>query len=308
VAYPDWELVVLDDRSGDATPRILRDAAISNPRLRVVEGTLPPDGWGGKNWACHKLSDIATGGLLLFADADVRPAPGALLASVALLERENGDALTGFGRQISSDWSSRAVVPLVMEIPVVAFLSLREALERPEPVFSAAVGQWLLFRRETYEAIGGHRSVASRVVEDIILGAAVKRSGRRLVPALARDFLEVEMYRGLEEVWNGFAKNISTLGGGGLSGFLLVQGPGIFLYILPWILPFFGPSGWIPLALLVALRLGSGAIWRTNPVRILLHPAGSLLFLAIGVRSALIPIRPVAWKGRIPCKSNATPS
>ena len=308
VEYPDWELVVLDDRSTDSTPEILRRAAFSNPHLRILDGTPPPDGWGGKNWACQKLSESATGELLLFADADVRPAAGALLASVALLERENGDALTGFGSQISSDWSARAVVPLVMEVPVAGFLSLREALDRPEPILSAAVGQWLLFTRKTYEAIGGHRSVASRVVEDIALGMAVKKDGRKLVPALARDLLEVEMYRGPGEVWNGFAKNLSTLGGGGLPGFLLVQGPGAFLYLLPWILPFFGPAGWIPLILLVALRLGVAALWRTNPVRILWHPVGSLLILAIGVRSALIPLWPVAWKGRIPCKSNATPS
>lgn len=308
VDYPDWELVVLDDRSGDSTPDILRLAAAGIPRLRIVEGTPPPEGWGGKNWACHNLSENATGELFLFADADVRPAPGALLASVALLERENGDALTGFGHQVSSDWSAKAVVPLVMEIPVVAFLSLREALDRPEPILSAAVGQWLLFTRGTYQAVGGHRSVASRVVEDIALGMAVKKSGRKLVPALARDLLEVEMYRGFPQVWNGFAKNLSTLGGGGLGGFLLVQVPGAFLYLLPWILPFFGPLGWIPLALLVAQRLGVSAIWRTNPVRILWHPVGSILILAIGVRSALIPLWPVAWKGRIPCRNNATPS
>lgn len=309
VDYPDWELLVLDDHSTDATPRLLEAAATTNPRLRVLHGRDLPDGWLGKNWACQQLSEAATGELLLFADADVTPSPQALMASVALMEREQADAMSGFGHQDTSHWSSRAVVPLVMEVPLAGFLPLRLAVSRPEPSLAAAVGQWFMFRRAAYQRIGGHASVRGHVVEDVSLAALVKRSGMRLVPALAHDLLRVAMYRDFAELWRGFSKNISNAGGGGLGGFATVQIPATFAFLLPWLL---APSGqflsWIALALLVSLRLGAAALWKRSPACVFWHPVGSVLILAIGIRSALSLIWPVAWKGRLPCRTLATPS
>lgn len=309
VDYPDWELLVLDDHSTDATPRLLEAAATTNPRLRILHGRDLPDGWLGKNWACQQLSEAATGELFLFADADVTPSPHALMASVALLEREQADAMSGFGHQDTSHWSSRAVVPLVMEVPLAGFLPLRLAVSRPEPSLAAAVGQWFMFRRAAYQRIGGHASVHGHVVEDVSLASLVKRSGMRLVPALAHDLLRVAMYRDFAELWRGFSKNISNAGGGGLGGFATVQIPATFAFLLPWLL---APSGqflsWIALALLVSLRLGAAALWKRSPACVFWHPVGSVLILAIGIRSALSPIWPVAWKGRLPCRTLATPS
>lgn len=309
VDYPDWELVVLDDHSTDETPRLLEAATATNPHLRVLRGRDLPGGWLGKNWACQQLSEAATGELLLFADADVTPSPQALAASVALLEREQADALSGFGHQDTSHWSSRAVVPLVMEIPLAGFLPMRLAVSRPEPSLAAAVGQWFLFRSDAYQRIGGHAAVRGHVVEDVSLATLVKRSGMRLVPALAHDVLRVAMYRDFAELWRGFSKNISNAGGGGLGGFAVVQVPATFAFLLPWLL---APSGQFlslaALALLVALRLGAAALWRRSPGSVFWHPVGSVLILAIGIRSALSPIWPVAWKGRLPCRTLATPS
>lgn len=309
VEYPDWELLVLDDHSTDATARILEAATATNPHLRVLRGRDLPAGWLGKNWACQQLSEAATGELLLFADADVTPSPEALLASVAMLERERADAVSGFGHQETSHWSSRAVVPLVMEIPLAGFLPMRLAVSRPEPSLAAAVGQWFMFRNEAYRRIGGHAAVRGHVVEDVSLATLLKRSEARLVPALAHDVLRVAMYRDFAQLWRGFSKNISNAGGGGLAGFATVQVPATFAFLLPWLL---APSGqilsWISLALLVALRLGAAALWRRSPACLFWHPVGSVLILAIGIRSALSPIWPVAWKGRLPCRTLATPS
>jgi chlorobactene glucosyltransferase len=309
VQYPDWELVVLDDRSEDASRAILEDWKARIPRLRVVDGSPPPAGWLGKNWACHNLSLEARGDLLLFADADVAPAPEAVASTVAALERENADAVSGFGRQTTRHWATEALVPLVMELPLAGFLPMRLAVQRPEPALSAAVGQWFLFRRETYGACGGHASVRATVVEDVALGGAIKRSGGRLVPAFADEVLDVEMYRDFRETWNGFAKNLSQAAGGGVTGFVIVQLPAALCFLVPWVL---APSGRFPsllaFALLVALRIGASVLWK-RPLRgVLWHPVGSLLLLAIGIRSALVPFRPVLWKGRVPCARTAPQS
>lgn len=309
VDYPDWELLVLDDRSDDTTRQILTQWSARLPRLRLLDGTALPEGWLGKNWACHRLAQEATGELLLFADADVAPAPGALLASVAALEAEDADALSGFGRQITRNWATRALVPLVMELPLAGFLPMRLAVRRPEPSLSAAVGQWFLFRRGAYAACGGHASVRATVVEDVALGIAVKRCGLRLVPAFADHVLEVEMYRDFPETWQGFSKNLSQAAGGGLTGFVIVQIPAALCFLAPWLLALSGrfPS-LLALSLLAALRIGASLLWKRPLSSLLLHPLGSLLLLAIGIRSAFVPLWPVQWKGRIPCARTKKPS
>lgn len=302
VQYVDWELVVLDDRSEDSSRSILEEWKERIPQLRIVEGASLPAGWLGKNWACHQLSQEARSDLLLFADADVAPAPEALAATVAMLEREDAGAVSGFGRQTTRHWATEALVPLIMELPLAGFLPMRLAVDRPEPPLSAAVGQWFLFRREAYEACGGHASVRATVVEDVALGAAVKRSGWKLVPALAHDVLEIEMYRGFREAWNGFAKNLSQAAGGGVTGFVIVQAPASLCFLAPWVL---ATSGRFPsllaLSFLVALRIAASLLWKRPLRSALWHPIGSLLLLAIGIRSALVPLWPVLWKGRVPC-------
>src|SRR5689334_747802 len=67
--YPAFEVIVVDDRSSDDTPRIL--ASFNDPRLVVIRGEETPEGWLGKPWALHQAAARARGELLMFVDADV---------------------------------------------------------------------------------------------------------------------------------------------------------------------------------------------------------------------------------------------
>jgi cellulose synthase/poly-beta-1,6-N-acetylglucosamine synthase-like glycosyltransferase len=82
--YPALEVVAVDDRSGDATGAILDELAAQHPMLRVVHVTSLPEGWLGKTHALARASEAATGELLLFTDADVVFAPGALRRAASL--------------------------------------------------------------------------------------------------------------------------------------------------------------------------------------------------------------------------------
>src|SRR5436190_14555868 len=87
--YPDWELIVLDDQSTDATPRILAELGLrpDDPRRRVIHGEPLPAGWVGKNWACHQLAQAAMGEFMFFTDADTTHAPGTVSATVDYAEK-----------------------------------------------------------------------------------------------------------------------------------------------------------------------------------------------------------------------------
>src|SRR5215813_4222163 len=104
-AYPDYEIVVFDDDSSDATAA--RAGAAAGSRVRVIRGGPLPPGWRGKTHACHRLREETRADLLVFADADVRPAPDTLLRVAGGLARV--DALSALPSHTSPSLAVRAL-------------------------------------------------------------------------------------------------------------------------------------------------------------------------------------------------------
>ncbi|HSM61679.1 MAG TPA: glycosyltransferase family A protein, partial [Longimicrobiales bacterium] len=93
--YPDFEVIVLDDRSDDGTGDLVRAMGPGGARsLRVLDGEELPAGWTGKPWACWQGARAATGDLILFTDADTVHAPDLLPRAVAAMEEDDADLLT----------------------------------------------------------------------------------------------------------------------------------------------------------------------------------------------------------------------
>lgn len=296
--YPALEIVVLDDESEDDTAAVAEALARVDPnRLRVIRGAPLPAGWVGKSWACAQLAREARGEVLLFCDADVAAGPGAVSRTVALLQRHGADAVTAIPRLRMGSLAEAAVIPIIAQLPVAATLPLA-LVPRAAPALSMANGQWLAFTRDGYAAIGGHQAVRGAVLEDVLLGRAVKRAGLRLVAAAAPRDLSVRMYDGWGEVRAGFRKNLYALLGGRAAPFAL----GITIFLLTMVYPFAAAArgtrtGVLALALLAAVRIASAALfgqgWRT----VLLHPLGALLALRIAAESFAARGR-VRWRGR----------
>ncbi|MBV9109851.1 MAG: glycosyltransferase, partial [Gemmatimonadetes bacterium] len=232
--YPRLEIVVLDDGSADETAEVVQAfAAESGGRLRVVRGTEPPPEWMGKCWACARLADEARGDVLLFCDADVAAGPRAVRRTVAAMQHFAAEAVTAIPRQRFGSWTEAAVVPLVAQIPVAATLPLALVPRVPSPALSMANGQWLAFTRQAYARIGGHAAVRGDVLEDVLLGRAVKVAGLRLVATIAARDLAVRMYGGWAEVRAGFRKNLYALLGGSPAAFAI----GICAFLLAAVYP-----------------------------------------------------------------------
>lgn len=299
--YPDFEVLVLDDQSSDDTAAIALSAAAGDDRLRVLAGVPLPQGWLGKNWACHQLAAQAGGEVLLFTDADVRWQPEALAALIALLERHHSDMLTVWPTQETHSWAERLTVPL-MALAVLGYLP--EVLVRYAPwaAFAAANGQCLAFRREAYQAIGGHAAARDRIVEDVALARLTKRQRRRLLMADGNGLIACRMYDGWSAVRDGFAKNIIA-GYGGIIPLALATVFHWLVFLAPWVWLIVQPGLWPAglVALGVGARLLTAVVTRQRPADALLMPLSVLLMTAIAMQAVWWHVRygGPRWKGRL---------
>ncbi len=81
----------------------------------------------------------------------------------------------------------------------------------PKSSAAAANGQYLLIKRVTYDAIGGHAAIASSFLEDVALALAVKQSGKRIFFRYGGDQVRTRMYRSFDQLREGWTKNLALL-------------------------------------------------------------------------------------------------
>jgi hypothetical protein len=206
VSTPDLEILVLDDESTDATAERARAAAAGDSRVRVLQGEPLPDGWLGTPHACEQLAGAATGGVLVFVDADVVLAPHAVAATVHVLREGGLELVSPYPRQLAETWSERLVQPL-LQWSWLTFLPLSLAERSPRPSLSAANGQLLAVDAEAYRRVGGYRSVRDQVLDDVALVREIKASGGRGGVVDGTDLATCRMYEDWAALRDGYTKS-----------------------------------------------------------------------------------------------------
>ena len=206
------EILVVNDESSDRTADIVRALAMKIPHLKLIEIRGVPTGWVGKNYAVSVGASHAKGDWLLFTDADAEHQPGAARRALELAS-ETGAVLISFSpEQLTQRWYEKALIPFVY-CRLAKYFSF-DAVNDPASDVAAANGQFLLIRRDAYDAIGGHAGVAGEVLEDLALARRVKSSGYRLWFGSGAGIVRVRMYRSFAAMWQGWKKNLYLLVGG----------------------------------------------------------------------------------------------
>src|ERR1019366_3057722 len=201
----DWELSVVDDHSSDRTAEIARGFA----GVAVLEaGKLEP-GWTGKANAIWTAATHARGRWLLFTDADTVHEPGNLRRAMHEAERHKAGMLSYSPRQMVGGLAQRSLMPLVFSDLAVAYPPAK--VSDPNQRIAAANGQFLLVEREAYRRLGGHASVADKVLEDVDLAFLAKRRKVGLRFRYAEDAVATRMYRTTEAMIEGWTKNLALL-------------------------------------------------------------------------------------------------
>jgi hypothetical protein len=203
--YPDLEIVAVDDRSEDRTGALLDELARERPALRVAHLDTLPAGWLGKTNALQHGAAAATGEWLLFTDADIIFAPGALRRAVAWALRDQLGHAVALPQFVAPGYLERAFVSffgmlLLVHVEV-------NSLDRAGSRGFIGVGAFNLVRRDAYEAIGGHTRLRLEVADDLKLGLLLRRSGVRQGAADSGGLVRVRWQRGFVASMRGLLKN-----------------------------------------------------------------------------------------------------
>lgn len=313
-AYQSFEVVVVDDHSTDGTGEMARGIANEDARLKVIDAPPLPEGWFGKQWACASGAAVARGQLLLFTDADTWHAPDLLPRSVNAMIARNAEFLTVAPHQEMHSFWERVVQPQMFGMLSIRYGGTEQVSNTRHPSNAIANGQFILLRRDSYDAMGGHALVKHVVAEDLALAQQFVRAGRRIALLLAIDQMSTHMYASLSEIVRGWRKNIYAGGRyaapGGAFGqmlfpFVLIALPLIGLApVVALILAATGILGsawlvWSAAVVGVALLYWS-AIYHFMGERVvmaLLYPLGlaTVLYIAAG---AVARGQRVEWKDR----------
>jgi chlorobactene glucosyltransferase len=312
--YPRLELFVVDDHSTDGTSELARAAAVGDSRLRVLACPPLPNGWLGKQWACATGAAAASGALLLFTDADTWHGPELAARAVNAMRSTGADLLTVAGRQETHSFWERLLQPQILWILLARYGGTESVSHARRAEDVIANGQFLLFTREAYDAVGGHAAVRHKIAEDLALAQQLFRARRRVVLVRGDDQLSTHMYASLGELARGWGKNVYAGGIDAMPGGAL--GRLLFPVALP-LIPLMGVAPWLALGAAALGVLGAGwATWSIVCIAAslvwwaviyrgfeqpmwyaLLFPVGAAVVLYIMLR-AIARGRRVGWKGR----------
>ncbi|MGB2621716.1 MAG: glycosyltransferase family 2 protein [Candidatus Acidiferrum sp.] len=296
--YPRLEIVGVDDRSQDATARLLDEFAAAHGRFRALHIRDLPAGWLGKPHALQKAYEASTGEWLLFTDADVRFKPDALRRAITLAKRENLDHLTLFGDvELHGFW----------EKALVTFFGLAfhlatdpRSVANPHSRAYVGVGAFQLLKRSAYEASGTHRRLAMEVVDDMKLGKIVKQEGFRSGAGIAQDAVAVRWHAGLGNLIRGVTKNFFAAAGYSLPLVAVALTGLLLVTIAPLLGLFFGRGdvrilAGVSVLAALGIQCGVDVVMRVSPLYALTFPLGALLFAYMLARSTVVTM----WQGGI---------
>lgn len=301
--YPNYEIIAINDRSTDRTGELMeRVARGSNGRVRVVHVTELPPGWLGKTHAMWLGAQQATGEFLLFTDADIHFRADTLRRTMAAVEQTQADHFVLLPHLVTGTKGERAMYAFFQLMFVFAHRPWKVA--DPSKRDSIGLGAFNLIRRSAYESLGTYAALKMAVVDDMMLGEVVKRSGLRQRCAYGHELIWLHWAHGARGVIKNFTKNFFAAA---RYDAVRTTGAGILAVALN-LIPFLGlwlAHGWaklpfvITLAAIAGLYVGVTRLQRISWLYFFIHPISTGMFLYAMFRSMFVTLRfdGVEWRG-----------
>jgi glycosyltransferase involved in cell wall biosynthesis len=203
--YKNVEWILVNDRSEDATGKIMNDLMDLDKRVKVIHIESLPKGWLGKNNALYKGYMQASGSLILFTDADVMYQPVAFSKAVGYFEKHHLDHVTATPNLSAKPFWLKSFVAFFLF--GFSYYKRPWLANNPRSKTGIGIGAFNMMTRSAYEKIGTHEQIKMRPDDDLQLGMKVKEAGLRQRIVTAMTLIEVEWYPSLKEALAGLEKN-----------------------------------------------------------------------------------------------------
>jgi hypothetical protein len=148
-------------------------------------------------------------------------------ATIAWALLRKFDLISILPKFVSGTFAEAVLQPLAGAATSGMFLiALTNAPQWPKTAF--ANGQYLMVRRDAYEAVGGHEAIRGTLSEDVAIARRLKVAGYRPRLGWGDSWATVRMYEGFASIFRGWSRNffVGSLGKPwrilGLIGFILL--------------------------------------------------------------------------------------
>ncbi len=310
--YTNYEIIVVDDSSDDATGKIILEYAKKNSKIIPVSAQIKPDGWMGKNWACMEGYKKATGELLLFTDADTKHSQNVISLAVSHLLSFNLDALSAIPKMRTMDFWTRITLPMISTFLHTRFSAVR--VNDPSKKTAYFFGSFFIIKQKTYREVGMHEGVKHEIIEDGALGKKVKESGHKMKMTRGDHLIEAVWARDKSTLWNALKRLMIPLylqnekiaiGIFFAVLFLLFMPFPILVYSTLWVLKTTSFSILFVASFVASIMIYIGAIIEVKKllqlrlINALFAPLGSLV-VVLGFLGGLLQAKnsTVSWRGR----------
>jgi glycosyltransferase involved in cell wall biosynthesis len=203
--YKNVEWILVNDRSEDATGKLMNNLNDLDKRVNVIHIERLPEGWLGKNNALDKGYKQASGKLILFTDADVMYEPEAFSKAVGYFEKHCLDHMTAAPNLSAKPFWLKSFVAFFLF--GFSYYKRPWLANNPRSKTGIGIGAFNMMTRSAYEKIGTHEQIKMRPDDDLQLGMKVKAAGLRQRIVTAMTLIEVEWYPSLKEALAGLEKN-----------------------------------------------------------------------------------------------------
>ncbi|MCD4699618.1 MAG: glycosyltransferase family 2 protein, partial [Phycisphaerae bacterium] len=203
--YPNFEMIVANDRSDDATAEIVERIAAEDDRLRLINIEHLPDGWCGKNNAMQNAIAAADSDWLCMIDADCRQTSKRTLSvAIAYAGQTEADLLSILPNLEMQTFWENVAQPVCSGIMMIWFHP--DKVNDPDKPHAYANGAFMLMKRSAYEQIGTHHAVRDKVNEDMHMADRIKSAGLNLRVVRNDGLSLVRMYTSLGETFRGWSR------------------------------------------------------------------------------------------------------
>jgi glycosyltransferase involved in cell wall biosynthesis len=216
--YPGYEIFVVNDHSTDRTFEIVQEIIrhhASFPEIRLLPLGDEPNR-EGVEWICRKSYALwygaqrAKGDWILFVDADTRQKPDTLWRAICLARRHDLQALSMSGTFVNTGFWGGLLE--AVNTPAIFLVIPWRRVNDPDDPAAWMNGNFILYDREAYFAIGGHRAIAGFIQDDLALALHSKAKRVRFLFLPVSSAYECRDYVGLKEAVRGWTRRLAVGG------------------------------------------------------------------------------------------------